>query len=163
MNNTLFIGIGNEHRGDDGVGKKLARSVRSRNLPNVHVREEDRDGLALVELWKGYDFVVAVDAVSVNSEGEAGAIHRFEVHKQPIPSKFLSCSTHAFGLAVAVELARVLKELPRNFIVYGIEGKNFSEKVGLSQEVQAALPKVEAAVLRDLDPVNSVNREVQDA
>jgi hydrogenase maturation protease len=42
-----------------------------------------------------------------------------------LPASMFRGSTHAFGLNEAVELSRALKQLPSNFIIYGIEGQNF--------------------------------------
>ncbi|MBI1977790.1 MAG: hydrogenase maturation protease [Candidatus Omnitrophica bacterium] len=156
MTPVLIMGIGNECRGDDGVGIVVAQAMEARRLQNVVVRKERRDGLSLMELWKPFSYVVAIDAVSLSEGAQPGRIHRFEVHRVPVPSRFSSCSTHAFGLAEAVELARTLKQLPRQFIVYGIEGIDFSEKRGLCSEVSKALPEVESQILHDFESWQAV-------
>ena len=66
----------------------------------------------------------------------------FDVHTQTIPTKFFHYSTHAFGIAEAIELARALKQLPQDLIVYGIEGKCFEAGIGLSREVEKAVEEV---------------------
>ena len=70
--------------------------------------------------------------------------------QQPIAREFFRFSTHAFGLAEAVELARALGRLPPRLIVYGIEGKSFEAGVGLSPEVGAAVQEVVERVLGEL-------------
>ena len=147
---VLVLGIGNECRGDDGAGIAVSRAIQMRNIPNVEVRKEIRDGLALMESWNGFERVLAVDAVSSIEKGVPGAIYRFEVGQQALPAKFLNYSTHAFGLAEAIELARALRQLPRSFVVYGIEGKVFHEKMGLSQKVEKAVSRVEESLLQDI-------------
>ena len=57
-----------------------------------------------------------------------------------------STSTHAVGLAEAIELARTLGRLPARLVVYGIEGERFEAGTGLTPAVSAALAAVAAAV-----------------
>jgi len=80
--------------------------------------------------------VIIIDATM---SGEApGTIHRFDASAQPIPKSSFRCSTHAFGVAEAIDLARALGNIPQRLMVYGIEGKNFAAVVGLSAEVEKA-------------------------
>lgn len=145
---TLLIGIGNEYRRDDAVGLIIARRVQEKALKTITVREASGEGAALMEAWKEAQTVILVDAVC--SGAEAGTIHRIEAREQPLPAKFFHYSTHAFSVAEAIELARVLNQLPPRLIVYGIEGKNFAAGVGLSPEVNEVVQKVMDDVLRDV-------------
>ena len=87
---------------------------------------------------------------AVHSGAEPGTIHRVDAHAQPIAKKFFRFSTHAFGLAEAVELARALGRLPPRLIVYGVEGTTFEAGIGLSPEVAAAVQEVVERVLGEL-------------
>ena len=77
-----------------------------------------------------------VDAVS--SGAEPGTIHRLDALTERLPAELSRGSTHAFGLAEAVELARALERLPGRLLVFGIEGKRFDAGAGLSPEVEQA-------------------------
>ncbi len=145
---VLLIGCGNEYRSDDAVGLIVARLAKERTTERNTVREESGEGAALMDLWRGVQTVILIDAVC--SGGGAGTINRIEAHRERLPAKFFSCSTHAFGVAEAVELARVLNQLPTRLIVYGIEGKSFAQGIGLSPEVSEAADRVVACVLEDL-------------
>jgi hydrogenase maturation protease len=92
--------------------------------------------------------VILIDAVS--SGGRPGSIYRFDAHKQPLPSRFFHYSTHAFGVAEAVELAKTLGQLPQSLIVYGIEGKCFDVGVGLTGEVENAIGDVVIRIRQDI-------------
>ena len=126
----LIIGIGNPYRGDDAVGLRIAQDIKKKAPDHVNVIEQSGDGISLMDSWKDADTVILIDAV--HSGAQPGTIHRFDVHTQTIPTKFFHYSTHAFGIAEAIELARALKQLPQNLIVYGIEGKCFEAGIGLS-------------------------------
>src|ERR1700681_165202 len=134
----LVIGIGNEYRSDDAVGLAVARELKAKELPNTQVIECSSDGTSLMELWKTATKVILVDAVS--SGATPGTIHRIDALIQPTPGGFQS--THAFGVAEALGLARALHSLPPRLTVYAIEGKNFATGMDLSPEVEKAVHEV---------------------
>src|SRR3989339_468138 len=144
----LVIGVGNAYRGDDAVGLIVAQHLKKQILDHVNILEESTDGSVLMELWKNYDAVIIIDAVC--SGAKPGTLHRFNAYTQPIPSKYFHYSTHAFGVAEAVELAGVLRKLPQILIVYGIEGKCFEAGVRLSEEVEKAVQEVLKRVRQDI-------------
>ena len=145
---TLIIGLGNQYRRDDAVGLVVARRLKERAPEHVRVLEESGDGTALVESWKDADAVILIDAVHAGAR--PGTLRRFDAHAQRIPTSFCHCSTHAFGVAEAIELARALGQLPPRVTVYGIEGKTFEAGLGLSPEVEKAVQEVAERVLGDL-------------
>ncbi len=121
----LIVGIGNKYRGDDGVGPWVAQKLKECELPeHVKIVEQCCDGAELIELWKNTDTVIVIDAVQTQSP--AGTLHRIEAHHEEVPGDFFHYSTHAFSLAEAIELSKVLGELPANLIIYGIAGENFA-------------------------------------
>lgn len=74
--------------------------------------------------------VTLVDAVS--SGAAPGTTHRVDVRTQAVPPHFRPCSTHAFGVGKAIELARVLNKLPPWIIFFGVEGNTFELGAPLS-------------------------------
>jgi len=144
----LVIGIGNPYRGDDAVGLIVARQVRERGHGGVTVLECTGEGTSLMEAWKGAGAVILVDAA--HGGAAPGMVYRFDAHEGPIPTQFFHYSTHAFSVAEAVELSRALDQLPRQLVVYGIEGGDFAAGVGLSNEVTDAAQKVAERILQDI-------------
>ncbi len=140
----LVIGVGNLYRRDDAIGVVIARKIKERNIEGVTVLEQSGEGTALMETWKDHEQVFIVDAVSSGS-APGGIIH-LDASKESIPAKYFSCSTHDFGVAEAIEMARVLDQLPTNIKLFGIEGKNFKPGEGLSPEVELAAE----AVIREI-------------
>jgi hydrogenase maturation protease len=133
---VLIIGIGNEYRSDDAVGLVVARALQARKLPHVSILEATGEGTALLEAWKGAEHVILVDAVT--SHAPAGTIHQLDAQTGPLSPDLFALSTHALGVAEAIELARVLGNLPSRLVIYGIEGKRYVAGVGLSPEVERA-------------------------
>ena len=144
----LLIGIGNEYRCDDSIGLHVIRALKERELPDTLIIESTGDGAELIEMFSWVRMTILIDAVS--SGGNPGAIYRFDAHTQPIPTQLSFQSTHVFGVGEAIELARVLEQLPPILIVYAIEGENFSTGIGLSSKVEQAVQKVVEKVSCDV-------------
>jgi len=81
-------------------GSLFARSKR-RNLPVLQAVEHEGEGSFLMELWKDASLIVIVDAA--NSGSVTG--HDPSLRRPPSISagQIRNVSTHAFGLAQAVE------------------------------------------------------------
>jgi hydrogenase maturation protease len=144
----LFIGIGNPLRGDDAAGLLAARSLRQRGADGAEVHELEGEPVDLIEAWEGADLVLVADAVA--SGGEPGEVHRIDAGAGPLPAALADPSTHALGVADAVELARALERLPRRLIVYGIEGASFEPGAERSAAVLAAVERVAEAAIGEL-------------
>ena len=143
---TIIIGVGNESRGDDGAGTATARLLKSRITSDIAVLEQSGEGTALMDAWHGASRVILIDAVC--SGVTPGTIHRVDAAATPLPKSIFPCSSHSFGLADAVEMARALHELPTQVMIYGIEGSSFDEGVSLSPAVEIAIRSVADEVQR---------------
>lgn len=137
---TVIVGTGNAFRRDDGAGLAAARRLRDTLSGDVRVLEREGDLASLLDDWHGADTVVIVDATSSGSG--PGTIRRYDAHDRPLPAVFSRSSTHSFGVAEAVELARALGRLPARVVVFGIEGRDFGPGAGLSADVDAAVDEV---------------------
>ncbi len=150
----LIIGIGNEYRGDDGVGLVVVRTLQVLQctliaLANVTFVECSGDGTELLELWATNRNVIIIDAVS--SGQPAGTILRLGIQAQHIPLACTFNSTHTFGLAEALGMARVLHELPSSLVVYAIEGRQFAPGNSLSPEVEQAIDDVIWYIIKEIE------------
>lgn len=146
---ALVIGIGNEYRRDDGVGIAVARALRAASLPGVEVCEQSGEGTALVASWSDRSLVYVIDAVS--SGAPAGTVHRFDATTKTLGriTRIFRGTSHQIGLGEAVELGRVLGQLPARLIIYGIESTAFGDGVGLSAPVAQAVDEVVARIAAD--------------
>jgi hydrogenase maturation protease len=135
---ALLIGVGNAWRGDDAAGLIVARRVRELGAPDA--LEHEGDAVGLIDAWTGSEHVVIVDAAS--SGAAPGAVHRFDARAAPLPAARLRSSTHAFGVADAVELARALGRLPARLEVLAIEGRDFALGARPTAPVSAAIERL---------------------
>lgn len=70
---TLVLGLGNEYAGDDAVGVLAVRALNAELAGRADVVESAASGLALLEIFAGYDRVVVVDSIRTD-HSPAGTI-----------------------------------------------------------------------------------------
>ena len=146
---TLIIGVGNDFRRDDGAGLAVVRSLKARALPGVMLIESDGDAASLIDAWANADRVILVDATT--SGAQPGTVYRFDAHAQPLPTAMSFHSTHAFGVAEAIGLGRALGQLPRELVVYAIEGKEFEAGMEMSEDVERGIEAVVEYIWNELE------------
>ena len=140
MATIRVIGVGNGWRGDDAVGLVAARRLRERLGPSVEVIEAEGDGLGLLELMEGIDHVVFIDAVK--GGGQPGETVRLDVSRESRWGRIVPCSSHAMGVAGAIDLARALRQLPKRAILYGIVIDSVKSGAPLSEAARAGLDRI---------------------
>lgn len=142
----LIIGVGTEY-GDDAFGLLVARNLAGRSFHEIDVITHSGEGASLMEAWQGYDTVVIVDAAE--SGAPVGTRYRFDSSVDRIPTRTLRYSTHAFGVAEAIETARALGRLPRRIVVLGVEGGSFQPGKSLDSHLEPLVALVASEALRD--------------
>jgi hydrogenase maturation protease len=147
---TIVLGVGNPILQDDGVGIHVINELRKHlNESRVTLDIAYTGGLNLLDMIRGFDKVILVDAVK--QEGSrTGEVKRFSLTEAHTVH---SCNPHDVSLSEALLLAKQLgeKHLPQEIIVIGIVVKNtvdFGEH--LSREVASAVPTAMNLVLNEL-------------
>lgn len=144
-----IIGLGNELRGDDAVGLLVARRIRQEVGDRIEVIEAQMVGVGLIDLMEGARVAILIDAA--RSGQSPGTIHRLDASAGPIALQIFPHSSHALGIAEALELARVLGVLPPRVIVYGIEAGNTEAGQALSSPVANALDEVVGQIIQECE------------
>jgi hydrogenase maturation protease len=105
---TLVLGLGNEYAGDDAVGVLTVRALRGKLAERVDVVESAASGLALLEVFAGYDRAVVIDSIHTgrNQTGKIIEAGLTELGAATAPS------LHQAGIP---ELAAVAKRLGMGF------------------------------------------------
>jgi len=148
---TLVLGLGNELRGDDGIGPAIIRALAARqDLPShVTVLDGGLAGVETVLLLKDAARAIVVDAAE---QGLAPG----EWRRLPVATVLEHAardgggSWHAAGLAQALALGRALGTLPPDIVVYAVQPLRADYSPGLSEPVQAAIPTLCEQILSDL-------------
>jgi hydrogenase maturation protease len=142
------IGLGNPRRGDDAVGVTVAQRLESNEAIDVEILTWDADPTRLLDRWDTTDRVILIDASS--PQGHPGRLRRFDARVAALPYEAFPVSSHAVGLAAAIELGRALQRLPRVLIVYAIEGADFSLDGKLTPPVAHAVEPTADRILGEL-------------
>jgi len=137
---VLVLCLGNRDRGDDGIGPAVAARLDGRLQEGAVLSVRSGDMLALIEDWRGFDALVCVDAAAPMIG--PGTIHRMDLGAQELPRDMAFVSSHAFGLAEAVALARTLGLAPPSIVVYAVEGANFEAGAPMSPQAAQAIGQV---------------------
>jgi hydrogenase maturation protease len=132
----LVVGLGNPDRGDDGVGTIVAEKLMHRLPPDVPILLSSGDMLSLIDDWTGFDALVCVDAAA--PMGVPGRIRKVDLVGSILPHDTAAMSSHGFGIAETIALARALGRAPRDIIIYAVEGCCFTSGAALTAEVAAA-------------------------
>ena len=136
-----IIGVGSPF-GDDRLGWVAAESLQRSPALNglepgrIVISILDRPGAMLLALWDDTDHVILIDGV--RSGAVPGTRHRFTA--SDVTGARLPATSHGFGVAAALELARVLGNLPDRLLLRGIEMDAGCTGFTLSAAVIAAMP-----------------------
>ena len=106
----------------------------------------------MLELLNSAPYVIVIDAAL--SGRPAGSVTRLTLGEGDFAVGERQQSTHGLGVAEAIELARILGQLPPSLTLYTVEAEQFALGVGLS-------PRVEAAVQSVADQVCAEARQAQ--
>jgi hydrogenase maturation protease len=137
---VLVLGIGNLDRGDDAVGRIVARALRDAAPAGVEVAEAGGEATEILERIEARSCVIIVDACVTGAA--PGAIQRFDAVAASLPVSGFDLSSHGLGLHHALELARALGSLPRACLVYAIEGASFETGARLSLATATAAERL---------------------
>jgi hydrogenase maturation protease len=151
---TRIIGCGNVDRSDDAAGVLVAKRLRELGIP---AEVQPGSAFELVESWYKDEDVTLVDAVVTGSP--VGTVHMWQGRSLKVPSN-PQVSSHGFGMAEAVNLARILQLLPKSLTVYGIEGKNFGIGEAVSPEVLKSVEEVAQQIAALVSPAEAHNRQI---
>jgi hydrogenase maturation protease len=160
---TLIIGLGNTILRDDGVGIRAVHALRERigDRRDIDVVELSVGGMRLMEEMAGYDRVLLIDAV-MTGKNAAGTVLRLDI--DDLAMSLHTSSTHDTSLSCALEGGRKLGiKLPSEIVIWGIEAHDvntFGED--MTPEVGAAIPRVVAEMLEELDAASGRSRGARD-
>lgn len=148
---TLVLGLGNPILTDDAVGLRVAQDLRGKvNQPEVTIGEANLGGINLMELLRGYDRAILIDAIQTEN-GRVGQVYRFE--SDALDSTRHTATLHDVNLATALALGRQIGvALPEKISIYAVEVEDvttFSEKC--TATIEDVVPSVANMVFKELE------------
>lgn len=151
----IVVGLGNEFRSDDACGPIAARLAGRLCGKKIQVIEPLADGTGLVMMWGNVKLAVLID--SVKSGASAGYVYRFEPLNETIPEEvFRPITTHRLSVTQIIRLGRILRQLPKRLIIYGVEGVNFDYGTTMTPAVAEAARDVAARIAAEIKQSSDV-------
>ena len=147
---VLVLGVGNPILSDDGVGIHVARELKKCKIPGIVVEELAASGLEFLDMVRGYDKVVIIDAIQTKN-GRPGELHILK--EKDFERSIHGSSPHGINIATALALGRKLvpHDMPERVVFFAVEAQdlvNVSEK--LTPEVEEALPRIVERIEKEL-------------
>ena len=139
----IVVGIGQSLRGDDAAGLEAVRRWKAEypeTASTVQVEVRELPGLSLLDLLEGMDAALLVDAF----EGTVHGGKVLQLQGEELEAFTLeSQSAHGWGVAETLQLGSLIHPWIREMrvILIGIGGLQFTMGMGLSPEVEKALPE----------------------
>lgn len=145
----LVMGVGNMLRKDDGFGAAVLGEIAKDSLPEqVELLDAGTSIVDLMEELNGRRKVVVIDAVR---GGQApGTLFRFspeDVASEAVPAD----SLHQVGLLETLKLAELVDCRPEQVVIIGAQPADTDLGVGLTDEVQAVVPRAAEMVRKEID------------
>ena len=153
MTPVRVLGIGSPF-GDDQAIEALEKEKILEQFPKnfVFMTSCDRPGIRLLELMKGAEFVILIDAVQ--SGAAPGTLHRLSAEE--ISTGGYLVSSHDFGVASSLALACALGEVSKEIVLFGIEIPPVQvmvhpDEATLSKDVRQTVSKLVSVVICELN------------
>jgi hydrogenase maturation protease len=137
---VLVLGVGNMLLGDDGVGPALLRRVSERygRVRDVECVDGGTQGLALLGYLAERTTLVVLDAYSSGTApGEVTVLNKSELLSA---SARRASTAHEGNVGELLAVAHLVGELPEQVFLVGVEPERVRTELGLSANVEAALP-----------------------
>lgn len=154
---VLVLAVGNILRGDDGFADAVLQQLEHENLPaDIELFDAGTSIIDFMNLFHDRELLVVIDAVL---GGQApGSLYRFspqEIETGDLPMN----SLHQVGLIETLRLGELVDCQPQETTVIGVQPEATALGIGLSQAVEAAVPKAVRLVIKEIDDFRSTKRE----
>ena len=153
--NILILGLGNILLGDEGVGVRVIEQLLSHSLPDgIEVIDGGTAGYELINFFEGKEKVIIVDAVKTNDT--PGSVYKMDLSVVQ-EDETVQLSLHQIGLKNVFKMASLMDLNPEVTLV-GIVPKEYQDyKIGLSEEVEKAIPLAIETIYKELLIPNPVS------
>lgn len=155
---TLILGMGNTLLSDDAVGILVKRLLELclKNVNHLHFEETSWGGFRIIDLLKGFDYVVVVDAMKTGN-CKPGTVKHLKINDFLPTLRFNSY--HDINFITAVKLAEAMEEkMPSDIDIFTIEIiDNRTISFQLSKEVEDSISECTKEILNRLSEKNIIS------
>jgi hydrogenase maturation protease len=144
---TVVVGIGNILLRDEGIGVHIVNWMKEQGgYPDVEFIDAGTFGDGLADVMSDRRRLIVVDAGDI--EGSPARIARLTMDDLFMQAGGISL--HEYGLAETLFEAKILGGLPAEIVIIAIKPADITPGIGLTPQLQAAVPAILAAVQQEL-------------
>lgn len=145
-----MLGLGNYLCGDDSIGFRLAENLSKSYLhPQVDIVNGGTIGLGLLYLFEEYSDLIILDGIDVGAV--PGEIFQFQMADIEKLTGEALVSSHQEGAANLLRYAKLIGKLPARVTIIGIQIKEITKEVGLSDELYEKMDKIAEVIAKEID------------
>ncbi|WP_261817128.1 HyaD/HybD family hydrogenase maturation endopeptidase [Vibrio gallicus] len=153
MSNLLILGIGNILYADEGIGVRFAKLIEQKyqlnsSLYNIDIIDGGTLAHGLIPLLSRYEQVVVIDTIN-SSEKETGKVYFFDFDAVPSHIDFQG-SAHEVEMLATLNMMDIVGDRPKTYVLGVSPTVLESMSFELSDQVQAAVPIMEQALVTHL-------------
>ena len=157
--NSLILGMGNTLLSDDAIGIIIKRYLERilKDVCRTDFRETSWGGFRIIDLLRGYDFVIVIDSIKTG-KSPAGYIHHLNLNDL-LPTLRLN-SYHDINFITAIKLAETYNEkMPENIEILAIEVDNTNIiQEQLSKEISDSIYSCSLEIIKILENKNLLDK-----
>ena len=146
--NIAVIGIGNILMKDEGVGCHAANLLLSEYEfePEITIIDAGTTGTDLLPYLEEHDRIIILDAVEFEQEpGFIGSIENDDI----LARLTTKMSMHHMGITDVLSTAKLLDIVPSQLFLLGMQPKDLSVGMELTEEIRKRLPRMlEVAIMK---------------
>jgi hydrogenase maturation protease len=149
-----IIGLGNPLRADDGIGLLLLQYLQEHKKKlskNIEFVDGGTSGMSLLHLLEQYNSVFLLDAVDF--KGTPGEIKKFTIEEIKNQKNEFFLSTHEPDILTVFSLLKELDKAPTHLLIFGVQPKDISYRIGLSKELHQVLPILQKKILKEIQSI----------
>jgi hydrogenase maturation protease len=148
----LVLGLGNPLLKDDGAGLRLLAELSAGSeWSGIEFVDGGTQGIALLPLLDERRAILVLDAVGLGAA--AGTVHVVTGDDMLLARTRRASTAHEGNACELLLLARLLGQAPERVAIVGVEPGEVKTGIGLTREVEGALPaalEVARTILREM-------------
>jgi len=144
----LVIGLGNELRGDDGIGPKIIEEMSNTLLADsIKLINAGADPFIVLDCLRQKNPVVIIDCAEMGKE--PGEVVSFSADESRLKQMDQLISLHGFGLAEIYRMAKAIGPVAECTII-AVQPKSIKFNTGLSAEVEKSINQIKNQVIKEI-------------
>lgn len=147
---VVILGIGNLLLSDEGVGVRALEALWSSHQipPEVNLIDGGTSAMEFLEDLEAVDLLIVLDAIQ--AKRPPGTFIRLSGDEVPVFFRTM-LSPHQIGLSEVLASLELLGRAPREAVVLGVVPLTLKTAMKLSAPVEARLPDLVMAAVRELE------------